>query len=168
GYCVDPAAVPDKDGITALLRVLELAAGLRAQGRTLTDRLDDIAEHYGVYDTDQLTIRVDDPSVITAAMARLRSNPPTELAGEPVIVRDLAAGVDLGDAGVLPPADGVLITGESIKVVARPSGTEPKLKCYLEARVPTANRPPAQAHTLAADVLASLRKEMSAALGVTA
>ena len=101
-------------------------------------------------------------------MTRLRNDPPAELAGEPVVVRDLAAGVDLGDAGVLPPTDGVLITGESIKVVARPSGTEPKLKCYLEARVPTRERPVAEAHAVAAEVLAGLRKEMSVALGVTA
>jgi phosphomannomutase len=168
GYCVDSSAVPDKDGITALLRVLELAASLRSEGHTLCDRLDEIAERYGVYDTDQLTIRVDDLSVITAAMTRLRSNPPTELAGEPVGVRDLADGVDLGDAGVLPPTDGVLITGESIKVVARPSGTEAKLKCYLEARVPTPGQPVDRAHTVAADRLAALRKEMAAALGVTA
>jgi phosphomannomutase len=168
GYCVDPAAVPDKDGITALLRVLDLAGSLRAGGRTLSDRLDEIAERYGVYATDQLTVRVEDPSLITDAMSRLRSDPPTVLAGEPVEVRDLADGVDLGDAGVLPPTDGVLITGRSIKVVARPSGTEPKLKCYLEARVPTSARRASEAHPVAADLLRSLRTEMAAALGVTA
>lgn len=167
GYCVDSQAVPDKDGITALIRVLALAATLRSQGRTLTDRLDEIAERYGVYDTDQLTVRVEDLSIITDAMTRLRNNPPVQLAGEPVVVRDLAAGVDLGEAGVLPPTDGVLITGDSIKVVARPSGTEPKLKCYLEARVPTHDRRVVEAHAVAADMLAALRKEMSVALGIT-
>lgn len=171
GYCVDSAAVPDKDGITALVRVLALAATLKTQGRTLSDRLDDLAERYGVYDTDQLTVRVDDPAIIAAAMARLRAQPPTTLAGQPVTVRDLDQGIDLGEDGVLPPTDGVLITSESnaadsIKVVARPSGTEPKLKCYVEARVPTTDRSVAQAHAVAADLLAGLRKEMAEALGV--
>ena len=73
GYCVDPAAVPDKDGITALLRVLALAAGLKAAGRTVADRLDEIASTYGVFATDQLSVRVADLSLISAAMARLRA-----------------------------------------------------------------------------------------------
>ena len=81
GYCVDPAAVPDKDGISALVRVLVLAAELKAHGRTLADRLDEIARTYGVHETDQLSVRVDDLDLITAAMARLRAFPPAELAG---------------------------------------------------------------------------------------
>ena len=92
GYCVDPAAVPDKDGISALVRVLALAAELKAAGRTLADRLDEIARTYGVYETDQLSVRVDDLDLIAAAMARLRAHPPVELAGEPVEVTDLTAG----------------------------------------------------------------------------
>jgi phosphomannomutase len=167
GYCVDPGAVADKDGITALLRVLALAATLRAQGRTLSDRLDDLALQYGVCETDQLTVRVDDPAVITGMMDRLRADPPMTLAGQPVVVRDLDQGIDLGPDGVLPPTDGVLFAGESIKVVARPSGTEPKLKCYLEARVPTDDRPLDVARHEAAELLAVLRRQLSAALGVS-
>ncbi len=134
GYCVDPAAVPDKDGITALLRVLAVAAGLKATGHTLADRLDEIASTYGVFATDQLSVRVADLSLISAAMSRLRATDLRELAGEPVRMTDLAAGT-----AELPPTDAVLITGATVKVVVRPSGTEPKLKCYLEARVPVAN-----------------------------
>ncbi|HEY5820822.1 MAG TPA: phospho-sugar mutase [Propionibacteriaceae bacterium] len=158
GYCVDPAAVPDKDGISALVRVLTLAAQLKAAGQTLADRLDEIATQYGVYATDQLSVRVEDLSVITAGMARLRAHPPTELGGQPVDIVDLAAGTD-----TLPPTDGVLITGPRIKVVARPSGTEPKLKCYLEARTPGDDlvRGRAEARSL----LHQLRREMTAALG---
>ncbi|HEY9291742.1 MAG TPA: phospho-sugar mutase [Microlunatus sp.] len=166
GYCCDSAAVPDKDGITALLRVLAIAAELKANGQSVTDRLDEISSRYGVYDTDQLSVRVEDMSIIAGAMARLRRQPPATLANQPVTVRDLADGVDLGPAGVLPPTDGVLITGESIKVVARPSGTEPKLKCYLEARVPTEDRTVAQAHTVASTLLRRLREEMTGALGL--
>ena len=92
GYCVDPAAVPDKDGISALVRVLVLAAELKAHGRSLADRLDEIARTYGVHETDQLSVRVDDLGLIAAAMARLRAHPPVELAGEPVEVTDLSDG----------------------------------------------------------------------------
>ena len=92
GYCVDPEAVPDKDGITALLRVLALAAGLKASGHSLADRLDEIAYEYGVFATDQLSVRVADLSLITAAMARLRAARPRTLDGEGVEVTDLGAG----------------------------------------------------------------------------
>ena len=84
-----------------------------------------------MFETDQLSVRVADLGLIAAAMARLRAEPPTALDGEPVAVIDLAAGTD-----DLPPTDAVLLAGESVKVVVRPSGTEPKLKCYLEARHP--------------------------------
>jgi phosphomannomutase len=162
GYCVDPEAVPDKDGISALVRVLTLAAELKAANRTLADRLDEIATRYGVYVTDQLAVRVADLGMIAAAMARLRADPPRELDGEPVTVVDLASGT-----AELPPTDAVLITGESLKVVVRPSGTEPKLKCYLEARRPPSSSVPlAQDRRLARARLARIRGEMSVALGL--
>jgi phosphomannomutase len=162
GYCVDPEAVPDKDGISALVRVLSLAAELKASGRTLADRLDEIARRYGVYTTDQLAVRVADLGMIAAAMARLRADPPGELDGEPVTVVDLASGT-----AELPPTDAVLITGKSVKVVVRPSGTEPKLKCYLEARrPPDSSIPLAQERRLARARLARIRGEMSVVLGL--
>ncbi|SDT04629.1 phospho-sugar mutase [Microlunatus soli] len=167
GYCCDSAAVPDKDGITALLRVLAIAAELRGRGSSLVDRLREISGRYGVHATDQLSVRVDDMAIIADAMARLRAEPPSTLIDQPVAVQDLAAGIDLGPAGVLPPTDGVLITGESIKVVARPSGTEPKLKCYLEVRVSTESRTAEQAGTVAATLLQQLRTQMAEALGVS-
>ncbi len=162
GYCVDPAAVPDKDGISALVRVLTLAAQLKADGATLADRLDEITTDYGVYLTDQLSVRVDDLGLITAAMARLRSGLPTVLAGQPVTVVDLA----LGSTG-LPPTDALVITGESTKVVVRPSGTEPKLKCYLEVWVPRERSAGLTADRASAtETLAVVRQEMAAALGL--
>ena len=162
GYCVDPAAVPDKDGISALIRVLTLTAELKASGRTLADRLDEIALTYGVYETDQLSVRVDDLELIAAAMARLRAAPPIELAEEPVEVADLSDG-----SPTLPPTDAVMITGPTLKVVVRPSGTEPKLKCYLEVRVPRErSQGLAEDRRLAGRRLGRIRTEMSAALGL--
>jgi phosphomannomutase len=162
GYCVDPAGVPDKDGISALVRVLTLVAELKAAGRTLAERLDEIARRYGVHETDQLAVRVSDLDLIAAAMARLRAEPPQQLDGEPVSVVDLAAG-----SPELPATDAVLITGGSVKVVVRPSGTEPKLKCYLEARrPPDSSIPLAQERRRARARLARLRAEMSVVLGI--
>lgn len=164
GYCVDPEAVPDKDGISALARLLILAAGLKAEGRTIADRLDEIARRYGVYETDQMSLRVEHIEIIAAAMARLRANPPKLLGGQQTSVVDLAHGND-----TLPATDAVLINGETIKVVVRPSGTEPKLKCYLEARRPApggAGLGAARAATRS--TLAVIRSEMSAILGIAA
>jgi phosphomannomutase len=158
---VDPEAVPDKDGISALARVLLLAASLKTEGRTLADRLDEIARVHGVHQTSQLSVRVADLAVISTAMARLRANPPVTLAGEAVAVVDLATG-----SPDLPPTDGVLITGASVKVVVRPSGTEPKLKCYLEARrQPTPDVAGARAEAEA--VLQQLRDEIGTVLGLS-
>lgn len=160
GYCTDAAAVPDKDGITTALRVLALVAGLKAEGRTLADRLDQIAREYGVHLTSQLSVRVSDLSLITAAMDRLRADPPTTLVGEPVRVVDLADGLD-----GLPPTDGMLFEGESVRAVARPSGTEPKLKCYLQVKLPPA-ADVESARTLAGERMAAARADMARALGL--
>ncbi len=162
GYCIDPDAVPDKDGISALIMVLTLAAGLKAEGRSLADRLDEIARRYGVYQTDQVSVRVPDPKIITAAMGRLRARPPRILAVQPTSVLDLAHG-----SHELPPTDAVLITGEMIKVVVRPSGTEPKLKCYLEVHLGTPRSADlAASRAEARSILATIRSQMSAALGL--
>ncbi|WP_372345953.1 phospho-sugar mutase [Streptomyces sp. KL116D] len=163
GYCVDPEGVRDKDGITAALLVTELASGLKEQGRTLLDALDDLALAHGLHATDQLSVRVDDLSVIAAAMHRLRERPPAELAGLAVTsAEDLSAG-----AGGLPPTDGLRYTLDGARVIVRPSGTEPKLKCYLEVVVPVAERAglPA-ARTEAAQRLAALKRDLSAAAGI--
>lgn len=162
GYCCDPVAVPDKDGITAALMVLRLTAELKAEGRTLADRLDEIARVHGLTATSQLSVRVADLALIAEAMARLRANPPTELLGEPVLVDDL-----LGGVGHLPPTDAVELTGATVHVVARPSGTEPKLKCYLEVRLSVEeSHDVATARAKAARRLERLRQEMGSALGV--
>ncbi|MCO8308599.1 phospho-sugar mutase [Streptomyces sp. RKCA744] len=163
GYCVDPEGVRDKDGITAALLVTELASGLKAQGRTLLDALDDLALAHGLHATDQLSVRVEDLSVIADAMRRLREAPPVELAGLAVTRAD-----DLSEGeGGLPPTDGLRYTLDGARVVVRPSGTEPKLKCYLEVVVPVADRgalPAARA--TAAERLAAVKRDLSAAAGI--
>jgi phosphomannomutase len=132
GYCVDPHQVRDKDGVSAALLVAEMAAGLRTQGRSLLDVLDDLAMTHGVHATDSFAVRVDDLSLIGTLMSRLRKQPPTEVGGVPVArIDDLAEG-----SGQLPPTEGLryYLTDES-RVIVRPSGTEPKLKVYLEVIV---------------------------------
>ncbi|MGK5631871.1 phospho-sugar mutase [Streptomyces sp. URMC 123] len=171
GYCVDPAGVRDKDGVTAALLVAELAAELKAAGRTLSDLLDDLAVEHGLHATDQLSVRVEDLSLIAAAMERLREQPPTALAGLTVTdAEDLTRGTDR-----LPPTDGLryrLAGGRGgavrgARVIVRPSGTEPKLKCYLEVVVPVAaaNALP-DARRTAAEVLAAIKADLSAAAGI--
>ncbi|MEU8288491.1 phospho-sugar mutase [Micromonospora sp. NPDC048905] len=156
GYCVAPEHVRDKDGITAALTVAELAAGLKTQGRTLTDRLDELAAEFGVHHTDQLSARVDDLQVITDAMARIRAATPTTLLGQPVdSVRDL-----------LPESDVVILRTAVARVVIRPSGTEPKLKAYLEVVEPVPDRDVAAARARAESAIAQLRTEIAAALGL--
>ena len=170
GYCVAPDLVRDKDGVTAAILVAELAAGLRARGRSLLDALDDLEVRHGVHATDQLSVRVDDLALIDRAMARWRSRPPARLAGAEVVsVEDLAD----GGAG-LPPTDALRWrTADDVRVVVRPSGTEPKLKCYLESVVPLAAGADrlaalAEARAVAADRLARARTDLAAALDLLA
>jgi len=166
GYCAAPALVRDKDGVSALLRVAELAAILRGEGRTLDDQLDEIARTYGLHATDQLSVRVTELSQIADAMARLRATPPTALGGLPVEqVDDLS----LGSAD-LPPTEGLRYhLAEGARVVVRPSGTEPKLKCYLEVVAPVEAGEPGgvdAARIAATGRLDAIRTDLSAAAGL--
>ncbi|MER5537766.1 phospho-sugar mutase [Streptomyces mirabilis] len=163
GYCVDPDGVRDKDGITAALLITELASELKEAGRTLLDLLDDIAVAHGLHATDQLSVRVEDLSVIANAMGRLREQPPTELAGLPITrSEDLTKGTD-----TLPPTDGLRYTLDGARVIVRPSGTEPKLKCYLEVVVPVGSHTELPtAHAKAAELLAGIKRDLSAAAGI--
>ncbi len=165
GYSVgsdDGLPVHDKDGIGAALTVAAIAAAARRDGRTLLDLLDDQARRYGLHATSQLSFRVADLSLITDAMTRLRTTPPTELGGRVVTgVDDLTKG-----EGGLPPTDGMRyhLTGDA-RVVIRPSGTEPKLKCYLEVVAPvTGEVADARAH--AARSLDALKADLSSSLGL--
>lgn len=144
----------------------ELASVLKEQGRTLTDLLDDLAIEHGLHATDQLSVRVEDLSVIANAMTALRERPPASLAGLTVVTaEDLTKGTES-----LPPTDGLRYHLEGTykaRVIVRPSGTEPKLKCYLEVVVPVAAADDlAPARATASDVLVAIKRDLSAAAGL--
>lgn len=167
GYSVAPHIARDKDGVSAIITVLELAAELKTTGRTLIDRLDDIYREHGLHVTSQLSVRVEDLSIITRAMDVLRTSPPTSLGGLAVTsVDDLASGY----AG-LPPTDGIRlgIEGappfESARIICRPSGTEPKLKCYLEIVVPVTDSVE-KARKQADAQIARIKVDLAEALGI--
>jgi phosphomannomutase len=152
GYCVAPQLVRDKDGISAALLACELASTLAAQGRTLSSRLDELAAEFGVYATDQVSVRVDDLAQIGATMSRLRARPPASLLGEPVTrIEDR-----------LPEADVLTLRTPKARVVVRPSGTEPKLKAYLEVVEPVPDGDVPVARARAAGRLATLRADVAA------
>jgi phosphomannomutase len=165
GYCVDPDGVCDKDGISAALLVAELAATLRHEGRTLLDLLDDIAQEFGLHATEQLSVRVQSLTEIDTMMARLRETPPESFGGERVLaIDDLSLGSD-----DLPPTEGLRYRlAEGSRIVVRPSGTEPKLKAYLEVVVTVASGlTVADARVRAHERIETLRGDLVSALGVT-
>ncbi len=137
GYCVDPKNVSDKDGISAAAMFMELLAHLKSQGKTLWQVLAELALIHGLHTTDQVSVRVTSGEQVALTMAGIRNTPPSELGGLKVIgIDDLAEG-----SGALPKTDAVIIhlAGtdqiQKARVIVRPSGTEPKIKCYLEVVV---------------------------------
>ena len=158
GYCVAPDVVRDKDGVSAALILAWYTAWLKAHGRTPLDVLDDLAVEHGVYATDAFSVRVADLAQIPPVMERLRSAPPENLGTVRVAqVDDLAR----GDGG-LPPTEGVRwFMADRSRVIVRPSGTEPKLKVYLEAIEPVPDRDQlAGSRRTASERLAALRTAM--------
>ncbi|MGH3157265.1 MAG: hypothetical protein ACRDNF_11905, partial [Streptosporangiaceae bacterium] len=180
GYAVRPSLVADKDGISAALTVTELAEAAAREGRNLLDRLDDLALAHGLHLTLRRLVPVNSEEGLGSrdkVLERARANPPHQFAGHAVTVTDLRRG-DPGAADLagghaerwpgepVPPAD-VLIwhAGPGARVAVRPSGTEPKLKMYIEAVCPVPARSElpavraatrAKAERLAADALAWL------------
>ncbi|MGW4828622.1 phospho-sugar mutase [Amycolatopsis japonica] len=152
GLCVNPGFVRDKDGISAAVLAAGLAASLRAAGRGPLDVLDELAVKHGVHVTDQVSLRVTDLSVRERLMAGLRATPPASLGGTDVTMEDL-----------LPDADVLRLTGEGLRVVIRPSGTEPKLKAYLQIKEPVAGDL-AEARAAADARLATLRADIESRL----
>jgi phosphomannomutase len=154
GYSVDSETVNDKDGISAAIFLAQIATDLAAVGKDLNDLLDEVWQRHGFHATEQISIRVADMSAITALLAGLRSNPPQEIAGRTVeSIDDLAAPTD-----GLPPTDGLrLWLADGVRIIIRPSGTEAKLKCYIE--VITADQKSAERE------LNSLRVPLKAFLG---
>jgi phosphomannomutase len=130
GSCVG-TLVRDKDGISAALAFADLVAAERSRGRSVVDRLDDLSHELGVHATAQRSIALTGGLDGGAAVDRIAAAPPPTLAGRPVTeVEDLRLG------GRLPPTDGIVLRGDGVRLIVRPSGTEPKLKCYAEAVVP--------------------------------
>jgi len=130
GYLVNPATVRDKDGISAATALLDLAASLAAEGRTISDQLDAFARRFGYFASDQISLRVTDLSQIQSIMSSLRARPPATLGDVTVTQID-----DLRDGfGALPPSDVLrILLDDGSRVMVRPSGTEPKLKIYIDA-----------------------------------
>jgi phosphomannomutase len=154
GYAVGDV-VRDKDGISAALAVLSLATTARAAGRSLLDRWDALEAAHGVHLTAQVTLHAPSPAGI---MGRLRAAPPAALAGQPVTgSADLATGAGTAGVSGLPPADVLIYRLPGARVVIRPSGTEPKLKAYLEIVEPATARTLVAARAAAAARLAPLR-----------
>jgi len=145
GYCVDSASVADKDGVSAAIALAQLATELAANGETIHDRLQEIWKLIGFHATEQISIRVENIKLVGAVLEKFRTNPPSEIAGFKVTgIDDLAK-----PTNDLPPTDGLRIWLGDYRVIIRPSGTEPKLKCYIEVISATEGE--------AADVLATLR-----------
>jgi phosphomannomutase len=130
GYAVDPHRVNDKDGISAALLLTQCASELKNMGKSMTSYLSEIWNIYGYHGTDQISIRVHDISDVEEVLARVRANHPAKLAG-----KILTQFVDLSKPkGSLPPTNGITMWfGDNLRVIIRPSGTEAKLKCYIEA-----------------------------------
>ncbi len=138
GYVVS-SEIREKDGVAAALLMAEIAAGLAAEGRTVQDRLDDLAVTYGLHYTGHLSIRLEGPDPTAARnelMERLRSSPANRLAGVEVVrARDLLDDPDLPSSNVL-----IFDLADGSWVAVRPSGTEPKVKVYAEAYVDVTDR----------------------------
>lgn len=137
GYLVNPTTVRDKDGISAAVALLGMASEARAQGRTVADLLQEFRDTFGAFASDQISVRVSDVSEIAGIMAALRAQPPAAV-GEIAVSRidDLLLGVD-----GLPPGDVLrLWLDDGSRLIVRPSGTEPKLKLYLDVRGSSAKK----------------------------
>ena len=132
GYLVDPDKVRDKDGISAAVDFLAMAGELRAQGKTVAEHLSDFADTFGAFASTQISIRVNNLADIPAISGRFRTAPPSHLAGKVVTaIDDFANGFEN-----FPPSDLIRLTIEGgSRVIVRPSGTEPKLKIYIDAAV---------------------------------
>lgn len=182
GNCCDPDSVRDKDGISATVKLCEIAAVLKAQGQTIDDKLNEIYLAHGLYVTTPLTFRVADVSLISEGMRRLRASGLTDFGGEPIVFShdlstnsmpdELHTSVPSGwdHLQELPPTDALFFgTASGSRVVVRPSGTEPKLKCYLQVVVPeVTTQTLATAKAQARQRLAAIKTDLSEVLGFDA
>jgi len=153
GYCVDWGQVRDKDGLSAALIVADIASALAKQGYTLGDQLEKLMQRYGYFSTGQISIRVTDLTVIADLMKKLRTSPPEQIAGVDAVFEDMNQG-----SGSLPATDALRFKlHDGRTVIVRPSGTEPKLKCYLQA----VSDNEAQSKKLLAELEAAMRQVLN-------
>jgi phosphomannomutase len=153
GYCVDWGQVRDKDGLSAALIVADIASALAKQGYTLGDQLEKLMQRYGYFSTGQISIRVTELTVIADLMKKLRTNPPEQIAGVDAVFEDMNQG-----SGSLPATDALRFKlHDGRTVIVRPSGTEPKLKCYLQA----VSDNEAQSKKLLAELEAAMRQVLN-------
>jgi len=158
GYSVDPISVNDKDGISAALMLAKIAGELKAESTSLTDYLDEIWNTFGFHRTEQISIRVNDLAHVDTVLSELRLNHPKSFAGHAVrSYEDLLAPTD-----GLPPTNALrLFLDDGIRIIIRPSGTEAKLKCYIEVVRPSGSQ---SDKSTAEETINSLRTELLAIL----
>lgn len=154
GYCVDPAAVRDKDGLSAAVMLAGMVSVLAASGRSVWDVLDDLARQHGLHVSAQVAVRFTQPRMLEQSVAALLAAPPQRLGGQEVVT---VADLNMGYQGLAPTSGILLETTGGTRVIIRPSGTEPKVKAYLETI--TAVPPNASAAELTA-----IRKQAGAEL----
>jgi len=152
GYCVDPDNVNDKDGISAALLLAQLAGDLKKSGTSLSDYLQNIGNEFGFHATDQISIRFTDLVKIDNLLNKISNNPPKELAGF-----TLQSVEDLNDSKTMPTPGIRMKYANEIRVIIRPSGTEPKLKCYIEVVCNTKS----EANLLISQIKQALTKVLS-------
>jgi phosphomannomutase len=153
GYCCDWNQVRDKDGLSAALIVTDIASALANQGYTLGDQLEKLMQRYGYFASGQISIRVTDLGIIANVMKKLRANPPTQIAGVEADFEDMNQGFSS-----LPATDALRFKLQDGRtVIVRPSGTEPKLKCYLQA----VSDSEAESKKLLAELEAAMRQVLS-------
>lgn len=160
GYLVNPETVRDKDGISAAVALLDLASQLKAAGSSIAQHLELFSATFGAYASSQISVRVTDLSRIAQVMAALRADAPSEIGGIRVEqIDDLSGGF-----GALPPSDVLRIWLEGgARVMVRPSGTEPKLKVYIDAS--STSGTVAERESAAAATVAALESGMRTLVG---
>ncbi|WP_291280290.1 phospho-sugar mutase [Galactobacter sp.] len=164
GYCVAPELTHDKDGISATVVLAELAQGLKHRGSSVLEALDAAAVRDGVYLTEQVAIRVAELSERDVLLGRLLSSTPAALGGSPVVA---AENMEDGLDGLAPTAGLRLLLEDNTRVIVRPSGTEPKLKSYLEVIEPVSGAGDlARARAAAAEKIAAVKADLAAAMGL--
>ena len=154
GYCVDATSVNDKDGISAALMLAQLTTELARENKSLLNLLDEIWARHGFHGTEQISVRISDLSKIPAMLAKFRTSPPSQIGGRAVTaINDL-----LNPTDDLPPTDGLRIWLDgNVRIIIRPSGTEAKVKCYIEVVTQGVN-----ARSDSSSIIASLKPELTA------